>query len=218
MKKKNFIKNKEVIPDTHFFVYKDKKYPFKFDFFKYASNYFSTNKDELENRKEISLFDTDIEHKITIKDEIIKDFINFVQSKKIPLNKENVILLNYLSTKYEVSKLEEITNEFIKEEESELVLELIYEHQNDLIFNTSKYEKIISAQIEKYIDDDRLLDINIPILYRIFQQYFNEHQPNKTIKKRIYDFFIQIVDKYGREASILFDGIDLIHEKKDMII
>ena len=43
----NYIQNEDVIPDTHAFVYKNKKYPFKFDYFKYTSNYFFAHQEEI---------------------------------------------------------------------------------------------------------------------------------------------------------------------------
>lgn len=89
------IQNEKVIPDTHFFVQKDKKYPFKFDFFKYASNYFSKNEYELSKNKNIQLIDCD--QQITILETTINDFINHAQCQQIKIQRENVIELNYLS-------------------------------------------------------------------------------------------------------------------------
>lgn len=57
----NYIQNEDVIPDTHAFVYKNKKYPFKFDYFKYASKYFSENLKEFEETKTINLLDHESE-------------------------------------------------------------------------------------------------------------------------------------------------------------
>ena len=81
MNKSNFIQNKEVIPDTHNFIYQNNKYPFKFDYFKYASKYFTQNEEELLKTKNINLLDNETENKLAITDQTIKDFINFVQSK-----------------------------------------------------------------------------------------------------------------------------------------
>ena len=113
-KKINFIKNKEVIPDTHFLVYLDKKYPIKFDFFKYASNYFSQNKDELSKTINIQLFPDNLESNVSINPNTIEQFIDFVQSKKIPVDNENVVELHYLSERFEVTTLYEKTKEYIK--------------------------------------------------------------------------------------------------------
>ena len=39
------------IPDTHYFSYKDKLYPIKYDFFKYSSEYFQNNEEEIKAKK-----------------------------------------------------------------------------------------------------------------------------------------------------------------------
>ena len=80
MNKSNFIQNKEVIPDTHNFIYQNNKYPFKFDYFKYASNFFSRNRTELEKTKDIYLIETDMNQNIILSSESINDFINFYQT------------------------------------------------------------------------------------------------------------------------------------------
>ena len=171
MDKTNIIQCKNVIPDTHFFIYRNNKYPFKFDYFKYASKYFTQNEEELLKTKNINLLDNETENKLAITDQTIKDFINFVQSKKISVNNENVFHLNYLSNIYEVITLSEKTSEYISNHQEDLVLQILEAHQNDVKFETTTYEDIISKNIEKYLKDERLLNIKIPILYRIIKKY-----------------------------------------------
>ena len=130
MAKINYIQNKNVIPDTHIFVYNDKKYPFKFDYFKYASNYISRNQKELEGTKIINLINSESDENFTISPETIEAFINFVQGKKIVVNKSNVVELNYLSNEYEVPILIKETKEYIENHQEELVLEILIEKQN----------------------------------------------------------------------------------------
>lgn len=210
MKEQNYIKFKEVIPDTNFFIYHDKKYPIKFDYFKYASRYFSTHQEELEKRENINLIDTEPEKQHFLTNETINDFINFVQGKKILLDKKNIISLNYLSTKYEVKRLQEITNDYIIKHQSEIVIEIILEHQYESEFDTTSYESIISHHIERYIEDDRLLELKIPILYRIL----NDHIQNEKANQAIFEFLFKCLDKHGQEASVLFDQITF--EKADI--
>ena len=82
MDKINFIQNKNVIQNTHAFLYKNKKYPFKFDYFKYASRYFSRNQKEFEESKIINLFGSEMDTQANISPEIIENFINFVKKLK----------------------------------------------------------------------------------------------------------------------------------------
>lgn len=198
----NTIQYKDVIPNTHFFVYKNKKYPFKFDYFKYGSKYFSANQKELEEMKTIQILD-DHENDTSITEDVINKFIKFIQSEKIQLDNENVIGLNYLSQKYEVKILEEKTSEYIGNHQEELVIQNLIDKQNQQNFDTKIYENIISNNIIKYIDDPRLLSVKIPVLYRIIQKTnLNE----KYIEKLI-EFLIKCLDKYGKNASVLFDNI-----------
>lgn len=210
MQEHNYIKFKEVIPDTNFFVYRDKKYPLKFDYFKYASRYFSMHQEELEKRENINIIDAEPEKQHFLTDETINDFINFVQGKKILLDKKNIISLNYLSTKYEVKRLQEITNDYIIKHQSEIVIEIILEHQYESEFDTKSYESIISHHIERYIEDDRLLELKIPILYRIL----NDHIKKEKANQAIFDFLFKCIDKHGKKASVLFDQITF--EKDDI--
>ena len=224
MNKSNFIQNKEVIPDTHNFIYQNNKYPFKFDYFKYASNFFSRNRTELEKTKDIYLIESDMNQNIILSSESINDFINFVQSKKIEINKENIFDLKYLSIKYEVTKLEEKVQEYITEHQEELVLEqLIYEQDKSENY-TKIYEEIISTNLNYYIKESRLLDIKIPILYRILYNYRNQ-QKNKIIdeqpNKLLNEFIIKYLNKHGRSASVLFENIyfgETIHEILEILI
>ena len=208
------IKSKEVIPDTHFFVYRNNKYPIKFDYFKYASKYFSKNQIELEGQKNIKLLDSQTENKYAIPDETINDFINFVQQKTIYLSRDNVIDLNFLSNKFEVTNLEEITDEYINVHENDVVLQILRNHKDEIFFDTSKYEKIISSNIKKYINDDLLLTLDIPLLYRIFQIFFIQKSGNDE-NDEIIEFLFKCLDKYGRNASVLFDGAEFGKRRKE---
>ena len=216
MKIGNFIKNDEIIPDTHFFVYKNKEYPIKFDYFKYTSEYFS----ELENKKRINLLDPETEGNIDFSDSTVQDFIDFVQNKEIILSDENVFGLNYLSNKYEVHKLNKITNEYIFSSNPLFFLDFLIEYQNHNNNNIdlSKYEKIISVHIEEYINDDRLLQLDLQTLYRIIKEYFiNEKGKENFNRKQVIDFLIKVLDKEGRRASILFEFVDFCEYRKEYL-
>lgn len=212
MEKKNYIKSKDIIPNTHFFVYGGQKYPIKFDYFKYASKYFETHQDEIMNKQDIDLLEGESSRKSFLSSDNINDFINFVQCKQIELDSKNVVELNYLSTKYDVSSLQEITNKYIIEHESDVVIDIIIEHQDEDEFNTSRYESMIAQHIDKYINDDRLHRINIPIIHRILNEYMTKYykgendEDGKTYGD-IQEFLLKCVDKRGRSASVLYEQI-----------
>lgn len=71
MQSQKTIKIRRKFPDTHYFVYKDKQYPFKFNFFKLSSNYFITNEDELFQRKNIPLVEEEVGNYLNLDEETI---------------------------------------------------------------------------------------------------------------------------------------------------
>ena len=166
MNKENSIFNKVGIPDTHNFVYRNKKFPFKFDFFKYCSKYFSENQGSLLSIKDINLVDKETEQKITFLDDSIKDFIFYVQCNEIQLNNDNIMTLNYLSKKYGIQSLIEDTDEYISKHHQELILQILLNNQKDPQFKLSTYEDIISANLIQYINDERLISLNLNIKKR----------------------------------------------------
>ena len=87
------------IPDTNHFVYKNKQYPFKFDFFKHSSKYIADHQKELENKEIIPLVDEEKEGKNDLSEKGIKLFINYAQHQPIQITNETVYTLNFLSKK-----------------------------------------------------------------------------------------------------------------------
>lgn len=213
MSKISYIQCKDVIPDTHVFVYKNEKYPFKFDYFKYASEYFSRNREEFEKATNINLLDSEEEEKTPIQKEIIESFIKSVEGQKIIVNEENVFGLKYLSEKYEVSILTEQLNEYIFSHEKELLIDiLLYERERDI--DTKAYELMISKHLNEYLDDDRLLKLDVATLYRIINY---EEGKNRKFDEKMKKFLISSLDKYGREASVLFSHVYFGETKRFMI-
>lgn len=202
------VQNDDDFPDTHFFVYRDKKYPIKLDFFKISSKFFSKNLAEIERIQNIQLIDEETEKNINLPEEVINDFVKFIHHTPISLNNENIIALNYLSKKYEVLSLLKLTNNYISEHHDELAIQILLIHQDDPNFTTETYEYAISKHFPEYIKDDHLLLIKIPILYRILTNYQNDHERSNQIDLEIFDFLFKCLDKYGREASVLFSSID----------
>lgn len=215
------ISNQDVFPDTHYFVYKKKHYPIKFQFFLLSSKYFLNNLEEIEKSEAIKLIDEESENSFELTDESIIYFINFVQHQEIPLNNDNVASLNYLANKYEVTSLIEITEKYINRNQQALILDLLLIHQNDQDFNGEKYEEIISKNIESYINDERLLSLKVPILYRIFEKFNAIKQSitiqSKTIKSDINNFLFRCLDLHKKEASILFTFCEFEDSRKEIM-
>ncbi|KAK8835516.1 hypothetical protein M9Y10_044358 [Tritrichomonas musculus] len=210
MENQTFIEIKDEFPDTHYFSYKGKKYPIKFDFFKISSNFFSKNQEILEQTPIIPLVEESEEINIEITKENINNFIDFVQHKKVPINKENVISFNYLATRFEVRSLIDITNDYITRNSKEIALDILINHQSDSKFDSKPYESIISRNLSFYIKDERLVELNIPILDRILNEYNQRFRNPKEIKemKEINDFIFRCLDKHGQSASSLFTYAD----------
>ena len=210
MDNQKLIRSRNGIPDTHYFIYKNKKFPIKFDFFKYSSKYFLENQKLLENSKEIQLVDKEDEDNLHFSDDSIQNFIKFVQNQDVFLSNENVIDINYLSKKYEVLDLIEATNEYISSHQQELILPIFSIHQNDTSFETSTYEDILSTNLIQYINDELLLDLDVSILNRILTKYQLKNSKDKNIEKNklIIDFLFKCLDKHGRKASVLFSNVD----------
>ena len=220
MSQKNTVQLKRKVPSTHYFVHKGKQYPFNIELFKISSNYFSKNENYLEQNKYIDLLDHSDASNLDINDETINNFIQYIQRNPIQIHNQNVIALNYLGHKYEIDELIESTEEYISNHHSELSLDYLTFHPEESSDNTSFYENTISEHFQEYIDDDRLFNLNIPTLYRIFKKY-QEAEKSKNQKQqqtdKIFTFLFKCLDKYGKSASVLFDGFEFDKIRPDFM-
>lgn len=71
------------------------------------------------------------------------------------------------------------------------------------------YENLVAQHFLEYVEDDQLLKLNIPILYRILKNYYKISEENKGHHKtendcRVLDFIFKYCDFHGKYASILF--------------
>ena len=222
MKKQNLIQITREFPSTHFFVYRKKQFPFNFDLFKLASPVFLDNEDDNKSNKDILLLSPEEESNIDISDESIYAFIKYVQREPISIEEDNVLSLNYLGRIYQINELIESTKEYIAEHQSGLVLDIFSKeiNEND---NMITYEEIITENFLDYINDSRILNFPLPTIYRIFCKF----QQNKHIQKddqnqhksndQIFNFLIKCLDKYGREASVLFGELDADETKSQYL-
>lgn len=93
----------------------------------------------------------------------IEMFIKSIQNKKFFINDRNIFSLNLLSSIYEIPSLKEHTNKYIAKHDIDLVLStLLYknaqENNNKMeMMNTKEEEETIATNIEKYINNDKLV-------------------------------------------------------------
>lgn len=202
------IQNKDDFPDTHFFVYKDKRYPIKYHFFKFSSKYFFNNSSIIKKTQDIPLVEEESENKISLSEQSIIDFIKYVQHEPIYLTNENISEIDFLAKKFEVSSLTELIKKYMSSHNDELAIQFLIIYSNDPTISTDEYEEIISEHFLEYIQDKRLFDIQLPILYRIFTKYQEMNGNEELNNQNIVDFLFKCLDKYGRQASVLFTNVD----------
>lgn len=204
----HFVRIKKAVPKTHYFVYKDKEYPFNFYLFICSSKYFFKNQEEIKSSEKIHLVDEDSDFVLNFSDKTVEDFIRYAQREEICLNHENVSFLNYLAKKYEVQDLIEDTEEYISIHHSELILQILSAYQNDPTFESSTYEDFLADHFVEYLNDDLLLTLKIPIINRALKKFLDQKSVKKSINTQLFDFLFKYLDKHGREASVLFSYVD----------
>lgn len=152
-----------------YFVYNDKFYKFNLQVFLNSSEYF------FKERKTLNVGDTiqllQFESNLEFSDELIRNFISAVErNDQIEINADNVYQLDQLSDFYGILNLKKRTNDFISENEEQLILQnYIYDQSNNK--TNYKAEDIISNNLMNYIDDDKLATLKIDVLDRILTEY-----------------------------------------------
>lgn len=209
------------IPDTNRFIYKNKQYPFKFDFFKHSSKYFADHQTELENKEIIPLVDEENEGENDLSEEGIKLFINYAQHQPIQITNETVYTLNFLSKKYEIKSLQENATKYIEKHQKELLLDILL---NDSTKDKETYEDIMSDNLLEHIEDQKLLKLNLVSIYRIIIKYEEKRnltksssEDDKEERGKIFTFLFKCLDKFGKDASILFSSVDFGSEKREIL-
>lgn len=121
--------------------------------------------------------------------------------------------MKYLADLYEIFDLIESTNQYITKHHSELAIEILCQNEFNKNLNTSTYEDIISEHFHDYIEDERIFNLKISTIYRILKKYQEKNGSEKVSSNENNNSFIvflfKCLDKYGREASVLFSCIDL---------
>ena len=218
---------KNTTRDQKFFVYKDKKYPFNFNLFKDNSNYFYKNRKILKKVEEINLLNEYEEDMIEMSEEIIKSFISSCQNEIFEINLSNAIELQFLSMKYEVNDLISITNEYIEKNHKSLLLKSFLfktrhltaiEECENTFYDTSNEEEIISKHLYEYINDKEITLLPIETFDRILKKHFkNNNIEEKEQEEIIIKILFSYLDKYGREASVLFSNVDFSQQRVEVM-
>lgn len=211
--------------NTKIIVYGNLTLPVDYDLLKRNSDYFRKNDLKYSSEKNIHLLK---EERNKISEDSIRDFIQCCQTQQIELNSSNIFSLNYLAKKYEVYKLLAATTQYISDYKEKLAIDSILfnyhlynSHNQFCLVDTKEEEDIISCNFEEFIKDKRLIDLPLPVLYRIIQRYSNQ-KPNTNENQEMQDSFVSLLftllKKHGRKASYLFSFLKIDKSRlKDLI-
>lgn len=216
---------KKTVQKTKYFVYRNKKFAFNYDLLKQNSITFYENRQIYKNVQFINILSDDEENAINISDDVIETFIECCQNQQFQINISNIMPLQYLAYKFKVTQLIDISDKYLASNWENLVLQsMLFKSQlsenlckdiddfHEKFYDTTREEDYLSSNINKFIEQDQLLSFSIPVLYRIFQKLENDINIEKVI-----NFLFKCLDKFGKEASILFLNIDFKQQKNKVI-
>ena len=201
------------------FVYKGKRYPVDFRLIKINSFFFYKKRHEYKHIEDILLQLNDYD----ILEESIPVFIACCQNEQFEITEKNVFSLHQLSILYEVPELNKLTDEYILNNEKKLIFQSLFyklkNHKNEEAkFDLEKEEGQIASHFFEYIDSEDLLSLPVPVLYRIINNpRLNINSMNQTNQTQFIEFLFKCLDRYKREASVLFLNIDVANERIDLL-
>lgn len=191
---------------TKNFLYKQIRYPINFDLLIKNSDYFYQNEKSFKKENDI-----EIELPIEIQAESLQNFILCCENQPFQITDSNVFQLNLLSIKYKVTELTQITNQYISENHEKLVFESIvyksqFQQSDSNLVDFSAEEDIIASHLIETIENDQLLALPVPSLDRILKKYLQNSNNflNKNEEPKIIEFLFKCLEKYKRDASVLF--------------
>lgn len=106
----------------------------------------------------------------------------------------------------------------MEQHQKDFIIDILLLRQKDCNSSTDEYEEIISNDLIHYTDDERLLSLPIPVLYRIMTKYTfknklsienHEDGEESNEEQKIIDFLFACLDEYGIRASPLFEHIKI---------
>lgn len=197
------------------FVYKKKKFPIDFGLIKKYSLFFYNKRKEFKSVKDIEIKPENYE----ICDESIPTFISFCQNQSFQITDSTVFSLHQLSIQYEVPELTKLTEEFIKKSERNTKFQsILSKFQNQFNSNSSEDENFIAVHFFENINNEQLLSLPIPVLYRIINNVnLKFNYLNKFNQNQIVEFLFKCLEKHKREASVLFTNLDFDNGRINII-
>lgn len=180
------------------------------------SKYFSKNRKQFENLSIINLIEeTDYHQNLTYKS--IQKFIQFCQNRKIEITHSDVLHIRFLSLKYGVSKLTQLTNKHISKYYKEIIDEFLSDKSNIALNCCDDYEQIISENLIEFINErNDLLFLPLPSLYRILLRYSCESHQERD-NRIIQNFLIEIIKKYGNQSAFLFENLQFKGKEEEYL-
>ena len=187
------------LPNTHAILYNNKRFPFNLNLFNIFTDYFKDHQDQIQPDQTIILVN---DGKIELSENSIQVFIDFCQLKAPTITNNDIFSLYYLSKKYNVPQMIEQLEQHIFRQKDPIYQFFLYD-QEDNQQKKIEYEEKISQNLNNFIENDSLLKLPIPILHRILSRATNIDQT------KLENFLIKMLSKSGRNASVLFDTIDI---------
>lgn len=201
--------------NVKYFVYKGEHYPFDYDLIKRTSFYISRNDEYFRAQTNISLNDN---QSFDLSPETITNFIRCCENQDFHVNESNEFCLHSLSVQYEVPYLQNVTKQYINEHLENFALESLLATKTLEIDDTTFIEDLISENFPSFINKENILLLPIPVLHRLIIKYTSQsNQEEKFNDQNLVDFLFRCLDKYGREASILFSLIKNEDQQIDVI-
>ncbi|KAK8898517.1 hypothetical protein M9Y10_000808 [Tritrichomonas musculus] len=191
------------------FICCNKQYTIDYKDISLLSTFFLNQKDGFQEN--LNLF-SEFENISENPEESIKEFFNYLTTKHIELNPSTVITIYYLSQKYHISDLTEITEKYISAN-----IYSIFDAEikgNDLSFQT---EEFLVKYFHKLMKDDRLIYLPLPTLHRILRKFSNKEN-NRFLQENgceIIDFILKCHKAHGESASILFNSLEFNFEMRE---
>ena len=218
------ISIKSSVQDKKFFVFKDKKFEFDFLLFKQNSNFFLKYQNQYENVNYIYLLqDDEVMIFDDISDNAIINFIKLSQNETCEIANCDIFYIQFLAQKYLVIELITIISNLISTNYNHLIFDsfifktkTLYDENkdNDLIsYFSDKDISILSYNLANFVNDERIFNLPIPILYQILNRRSILIQQGTNENILIIEFLFKCLDKFGRNASVLFENINFGSEK-----
>lgn len=142
-----------------------------------------------------------------ISDNSIRTFISHCQHQNYHVAREEAINLYFLTKRYGVTSLNKELEDYFSNFSNDTLIQFLIKIDDTQNSNLDDYEEAISNNLVEFIEDDIMLLIPIPFMYKILEKYFVNHSKKLISNHQIIEFLFKYLSRYGRKASILFSFI-----------